>query len=142
MSPPNKHLSFIRSARVAHLATADKSAQPHVVPICFAFDGKEFFSAIDQKPKQVSGRRLKRLRNIGENSSVALIVDHYEEDWRHLAYVLITGKARVLNRGTVHRKAVRLLRRKYAQYREMTIDQRPIIAIKPVRATFWGDFSW
>ena len=33
------------SARTAHLATADKSGQPHAIPICFVFDGKHFFSA-------------------------------------------------------------------------------------------------
>ena len=47
-------LRLIRAARVAHLATADANGQPLVIPICFAFDGKEFFSPIDEKPKQLS----------------------------------------------------------------------------------------
>ena len=44
-------LRLIRSARVAHLATADKFGHPHVIPICFVFDGTDFFSPIDEKPK-------------------------------------------------------------------------------------------
>ncbi|MBI3064938.1 MAG: pyridoxamine 5'-phosphate oxidase family protein, partial [Deltaproteobacteria bacterium] len=52
--------AFIRSARVAHLATADKHGQPHVIPICFVFDGKNFYSPIDDKPKRVAPRQLKR----------------------------------------------------------------------------------
>jgi PPOX class probable F420-dependent enzyme len=133
--------AFIRAARVARLATADARAQPHVVPICFVFNGKEFFSAIDEKPKQVAPRRLKRLSNIQENSKVSLVIDRYQEEWRRLAYVLLTGTATILSRGTRYQKAVRLLRRKYPQYRAMAIHERPMIAIKPLRVTFWGDFT-
>jgi PPOX class probable F420-dependent enzyme len=109
-----------------------------VVPICFAFDGKEFFSSIDEKPKQISPRKLKRLRNIAENPKVSLITDRYDEDWQRLAYVLITGRAKILLRGARHRRAVILLRRKYRQYRSMAIAQRPMIVIRPIRMITWG----
>ena len=132
-------LRLIRSARVAHLATADESGQPHVIPICFVFDGKYFYSPIDEKPKRVAPQKLKRLKNIQENAQVALVVDRYDEDWRKLAYVLVIGKARVLLSGAKHRKAVNRLRRKYRQYRFMAIDQRPMIVIRPTRMTSWGD---
>jgi PPOX class probable F420-dependent enzyme len=132
--------AFIRAARVAHLATADDKGQPHVIPICFVYDGKEFFSPIDEKPKRVAPNRLKRLKNIQKNSQVSLVIDRYDEDWRRLAYVLITGTAKILGRGARHRKAVRLLRRKYPQYRSMAIDERPIVLIKPARITSWGNF--
>jgi len=129
---------LIRSARVAHLATADKTGQPHVIPICFVFDGKHFYSPIDEKPKRTAPSKLKRLRNVGENPQVSIVIDHYEENWAKLAYVLIIGKARVLLSGVKHRKAVNLLRRKYPQYRFMAIDQRPLIVIRPTRMTSWG----
>jgi PPOX class probable F420-dependent enzyme len=131
--------TFIRAARVAHLATADSGGEPLVVPICFVFDGKEFFSPIDEKPKRTT--RLRRLRNISENPQVCLVVDHYEEDWRHLAYVLVRGTAKILTRGDRHRRAVRLLRRKYPQYRTMALDERPVIAIKPKQFRIWGRLS-
>src|SRR5213080_897389 len=105
--------AFIRAARVAHLATADAKGQPHVIPICFVFDGKEFFSPIDEKPKRTAPMKLKRLRNIAENPNVSLVIDRYDEDWSKLAYVLITGIAKVLFRGKKHERAVRLLRSKY-----------------------------
>ena len=129
---------LIRSARVAHLATADESGQPHVIPICFVFDGKYFYSPIDEKPKRAAPQKLKRLKNIRENPQLSLVVDHYDEDWRKLAYVLVTGKARVLLSGAKHRKAVNLLRRKYSQYRTMRIDRLPMILIRPTRTTSWG----
>ena len=115
-----------------------RAGQPHVIPICFAFDGKRFFSPIDEKPKRTAPAKLKRLRNIGENPHVALVIDHYEEDWRKLAYVLVFGKARILQSGVKHRSAVKLLRRKYRQYRRMAIDARPMIVITPTRVVGWG----
>jgi PPOX class probable F420-dependent enzyme len=130
---------LIRSARVAHLATADQSGQPHVIPICFVFDGKYFFSPIDEKPKRAAPTKLKRLKNIGENPHVALVIDRYDEDWRKLGYTLVFGKARILQSGEKHRQAVKLLRRKYPQYRRMAIDARPMIVITPKRIVSWGD---
>ncbi len=130
--------TFIRAARVAHLATADSGGQPLVIPICFVFDGKEFFSPIDEKPKRLSPQRLKRVRNIEENSQVSLVIDRYDENWRKLAYVLVSGRARILLTGQKHRRAVNLLRRKYRQYRSMAIDQRPIIVIRPLDVKAWG----
>ena len=126
---------LIRAARTAHLATVGESGQSHVIPICFVFDGKFFFSPIDEKPKRTI--KLKRLKNIRENPQVALVIDHYDEDWRKLAYVLIFGQARILQSGEKHRQAVKLLRQKYPQYRPMAIDARPMIVITPNRIANW-----
>lgn len=132
-----KEKAFIRLARIAHLATADRSGRPHVIPICFAFDGKDLFSPIDEKPKRTIALRLKRVKNIQSNPRVAVVVDHYDENWKKLAYVLIFGKGRILTRGPQHKKAVHLLRRKYPQYRKMAIHDRPIIQITPSAIRSW-----
>jgi PPOX class probable F420-dependent enzyme len=129
---------FVRAARVAHLATADAAGRPHVIPICFVLDGADIFSPIDEKPKRSSLRPLKRLRNISENPNVALVVDRYEEDWRKLAYVLVIGTAKILLRGKAHRRAVKMLRRKYPQYRSMALNHRPLIRISPKRVVSWS----
>lgn len=140
MSLTKKESAFIRFARVAHLATADKTGQPHVIPICFVFDGTNFYSPIDEKPKRTTPHKLKRLRNIKANPKVSLVIDRYEDDWSKLGYILVIGKARVLLGGVRHRKAARLLRRKYPQYRRMAIDKRPIICVAPHTFRAWGDF--
>ena len=132
--------AFLRSARVARLATADASGQPHVIPICYAFDGRDLYSPIDEKPKRTSPLRLKRIRNIGSNPKVAVVVDRYVEDWKRLAYVLIFGRAKLLTRGPTHKRAVLLLRRKYLQYRRMAIEDRPMIHIRPTHVSAWGKF--
>ena len=131
-------LRLLRSARIGHLATSDKSGQPHVVPICFVFDGTDFYSPIDEKPKRTAPQKLKRLKNIRANPRVSLVIDRYDEDWTKLGYVLVFGTARILSRGEKHRQAVALLRRKYSQYRQMAIQERPMIVIRPSRVITWG----
>jgi len=72
------------TAQVARLATLDVKQGPHVVPICFVYDGAVFYSAIDNKPKRVSAKHLARLNNIKKTPHVALLVDQYDEDFLYL----------------------------------------------------------
>lgn len=129
--------AFIERHRVAHLATADARGRPHVVPVCYAYDGRHFYVVIDTKPKRVAPSKLKRVRNIGENPRVAIVVDDYREDWGRLAYVLIRGRARVLEKKDECARALRLLRAKYPQYRRMPLEGRPVIQITPERVVKW-----
>jgi PPOX class probable F420-dependent enzyme len=67
---------FLAHQRIAHLATADNRAVPHVVPVCFAMSDATLYITIDEKPKR-SSTALKRLRNIAESPAVAVVVDRY-----------------------------------------------------------------
>ena len=134
-----KEAAFIRQARVGHLATVDEQGQPLNLPFCFAFDGESLYSPIDEKPKTAAPRELKRVRNIRANPRVSVAVHRYDdEDWSRLAHIIIQGEADILTDGETHRKAVRLLRRKYPQYRTMVLDERPIIRIRVERYIRWG----
>ena len=134
-----KEAAFIRQARVGHLATVDEQGQPLNLPFCFAFDGECLYSPIDEKPKTAAPRELKRVRNIRANPRVSVAVHRYDdEDWSRLAHIIIQGKADILANGETHRKAVRLLRRKYPQYRAMALDERPMIQIRVERYIRWG----
>jgi PPOX class probable F420-dependent enzyme len=82
------------AARVARLATADAAGRPHVVPVTFALAGDTVYSAVDAKPKR--GTALRRLANVRANPRVALLVDHYAEDWDTLWWVRADGAGRVL----------------------------------------------
>ena len=130
--------ALIKERRVARLATDDANGQPHLIPICFVFDGELFYSVLDRKPKRTPLTNLKRVRNILANSKVAVVLDHYEEDWSRLWYVLVTGTAQLITEGEEHRRAVGLLREKYHQYRDMDIDGNPVLRITPARFTTWG----
>jgi PPOX class probable F420-dependent enzyme len=139
--------ALLRAARVARLATADSQCRPYLVPVCFALDGRVLYTAVDRKPKR--GHTLARVRNIAANPDVALMVDHYEENWERLQYVLVRGTARLLRPAEkqARARALRVLRAKYPQYRPGGARSRgrsllpadaPIICIMPRRVTLWS----
>ena len=128
------------AARVARLATADAGGRPHLVPMVFALAGERLaaqrdagqpgsdrpgsgytvYSAVDAKPKRSTS--LRRLANIEVNPRVAVLVDHYSDDWNALWWVRISGRGRVIDGGITRDEAIDLLAGKYPQYR----DHRPI----------------
>ena len=129
---------FLRSARTGHLATADAKGRPQVVPVCFDFDGQAIYSVLDAKPKTTPLRQLRRVKNILANPQVSLVVDHYEEDWDKLQYILVSGDAELLESGEEWALAIAMLREKYPQYQAMDLDQSPVIKITPVRYSPWS----
>lgn len=131
-------LDFIRDHRVAHLATANAKGMPHVVPICYAFDGKRVFMALDRKPKRAKLKSLRRVKNILENPNVCLVIDDYNEDWQRLGFVMINGKARLLEDGPRQAKAVEMLNRKYPQYAAMGIEGCPVVEILVDKVVAWS----
>lgn len=134
---PKELERFLRTQRVGRLATVDAKGRPAVIPFCFAYDGKTFYSSLDEKPKSVSPEKLRRTQNIRANPEVAMVLDHYDEDWTQLKFVLIRGRARILRSGKEHGRAVRLLRKKYSQYKTMRLETRPVLKIVP-----WRIFEW
>ena len=130
----------LEAARIARLATVDAEGGPHLVPVCFACNGTVFYSAIDRKPKRVAAKRLARLKNIKKTPRVALLVDHYDEDWTHLWYVLVRGEAELVSAPAERKLAIQCLRAKYPQYAPaMLEDDAPVLRITPRRVTAWGD---
>ncbi len=135
---PEREEKFIRSHRVARMATADRAGKPHVVPICYVYEEGFLYSVIDEKPKKVAPNRLKRVSNIEGNPQVALVIDDYYEDWSKLGFVLLQGVAEILWDGEEHRKAIALLQEKYPQYRTMVLADKPVIKITPSKVQSWG----
>ena len=131
---------FLNAGRVAHLATADAHAVPHVVPVCYALLNETIYITIDEKPKR-RDRQMKRLRNITENPAVAVTVDRWDEDWSRLAWVMLHGHAEILEHGREHDAAQDTLREKYQQYRAMNLTELPVIAIHVQRVLGWGDLG-
>jgi coenzyme F420-0:L-glutamate ligase/coenzyme F420-1:gamma-L-glutamate ligase len=138
----DEQTAFLVRRRVARLATADATGKPHAVPVCFTIAPTSIFIALDEKPKEVPVTDLKRVKNILENPEVALISDRYAEDWSLLAFVMVRGRAELLEPDTEeHAAAVRLLRGKYHQYEAMRIEDNPVIAIRPEKAVSWGSLD-
>jgi PPOX class probable F420-dependent enzyme len=119
---------------VARLATVSAVGHPHLVPVVFAVSGDIVYTAVDGKPK--SGKRLRRLANIEADPAVSLLVDHYDEDWRHLWWVRADGDARIHDDGPEMATAYHLLRHKYPQYQEVSLDGA-VIAVSVRRWSSW-----
>jgi PPOX class probable F420-dependent enzyme len=127
---------LLGDARVARLATAGAGGRPHLVPVTFVLDGEGIYIAIDHKPKTTVN--LKRLRNIRQNPSVAILADHYEEDWSLLWWARADGRAAILEPGdAAWRRPVGLLAARYPQYREHR-PTGPVIAVEVTGWTAWA----
>lgn len=138
-------LTFLRDARVARLGTVGPGGTPHAVPICFVARFQEdrpvaLYSALDEKPKRVATRDLRRVRNLRANPTVTVLVDRYDDtDWSNLAFIRVDGRATLLEPGDAeHALALALLRAKYQQYRRMALEAQPIIRVTPERIGAWN----
>ena len=140
-SIPDPIRAKLKKARVARLATLDARGRPHIVPVCFAFSGSVFYTAVDRKPKRVAPSRLARLRHIEAAPHVALLIDEYSEDWAELWYILVQGQAKLIaiSAHEERARAIRRLTAKYPQYAAgMLAADAPIIRITPETIISWG----
>ncbi len=137
MALSEAQIELLNLIPVGHLATADAEGRPYVVPFCFVCDGSSIYSILDAKPKSSELRRLRRVRNILDNPRVSLVIDHYEEDWSKLWFLLVQGTAELLESSPEHVAALARLRSKYPQYQRMDLDDNPMIKITAERATGW-----
>ena len=130
--------SRFAAARHGVLASTRPDGSPHLVPIVFApdrSDPDQIFSAVDRKPKSTTD--LRRLDNIRHEPRVALLVEHYQEDWAALWWVRVDAQARVLGAGAEHRRVIDLLAERYPQYRAQP-PGGPVIAVTAYRWTGWA----
>lgn len=138
-------IEFLISERVARIATINiLNKSPHIVPICFAFDGKAIFTTLYVKAR--------RLKNVEQGSKVSILVDRYQEErgkWKVLRGLLIRGNAKVLSYDENREELMhgwKLLIQKYPQYKQWANadltpkdpDKRRIMKIKPIKVTRWG----
>lgn len=123
---------------MARLATVGGQGEPHIVPVTFAAADDRIYTAVDHKPKTTA--RLRRLRNITANPRVALLADHYAEDWARLWWARADGHASVLEDPAELVGPLRLLAERYPQYRADP-PGGPVIAVQVERWTGWAAAS-
>jgi PPOX class probable F420-dependent enzyme len=133
---PGEAVAFVTEGRVARLGTVDAAGQPLVVPVCYAFDGLRWYSAIDGKPKRAGDRPLRRVRNIEANPRVSVLIDRYDENWAELRYVIIQGTADLLSGGQEYQYAIGLLMAKYPQYASVPVGRERDVVIRVIPDSF------
>ena len=119
----------LAGARVGRLATT----APRIVPVTFAVVGETIVHAVDHKPKAT--RTLARLEDIRRDARVALLVDHYDEDWSRLWWVCADGAARVLDASEAP-DAIDALVAKYEQYAQRR-PEGPVVVLDVERVSSW-----
>jgi len=123
------------TATVARLATIGSAGRPHLVPVTFAVDGDLIYTVVDAKPKTTTD--LRRLRNIGADPRVAVLADHYEDDWDALWWARADGIAAILRDPAAMAGPLELLAARYRQYRAQP-PGGPLIRIQAERWTGWA----
>ena len=91
--------------------------------------------AVDAKPKKTPN--LRRLRNIRGNPQVAVLADHYDDDWTGLWWVRADGRAAIVEDSQQMAGPIALLAGRYRQYRESP-PPGPVIDITVERWTGWA----
>lgn len=135
----DRERQYVETARIGRLATADAGGRPHAVPVCFALLDDHIVTPVDEKPQRVSPADLRRSQDIRENPRVAVVVDHYAEDWSTLGWVQIRGTAAYCTPDEApHAGGVAALESKYEQYADHGLNDRPLIRITPGHVRSWG----
>jgi len=126
---------LLERARVARLGLLDEDDRPRVLPVTFALAGESVWSAVDDKPKRVSGPGLARLRFLRRRPQVALCVDHYDDDWSQLAWVQVLGSVDVIE-VAAGPAGMEALAARYSPYREHP-PAGPLLRLTPQRVVCW-----
>ncbi|MDG7008604.1 MAG: pyridoxamine 5'-phosphate oxidase family protein [Nitrososphaerota archaeon] len=122
-----KQLGFLKAHELCRLATASKDAKPHVVPVIYALDGEDLIIAVDYGTK--------KLKNLRENESVALVVDEFHPN----RAVAIEGTCEILERGKEYLRLLQVLFDRFETYRRNPWGEgeSPILKIVPTKAVSW-----
>ena len=134
--------AFLNTTWRAVLATIRRDGRSRLVPICFVVDPERLilYTPLDDKPKRHDDPlALARVRDIEADRRVTVLADRWDEDWSHLAWLRIDGRAELVAAGAPgHAPVVEALRAKYPTYRSHGLETRPVIAITIERANAWG----
>jgi PPOX class probable F420-dependent enzyme len=125
----------IASSPVARLSTVRPDGGPHVVPIVFALVDDTVYSAVDAKPKR--SRDLQRLANVRAEPRCALLVDHYEDDWRRLWWVRADGCGEVVDEPSGSHPGIRALMARFPRY----LDDPPAGPLLVVTVARWSGWA-
>ena len=128
-----KVLAFVRTQRVARLATVGPGRTLHNVPICTVNQSGHIYFA--------SAKGARKVRNIRKHGGVTVVFDHYSERWGQLTGAMITGVASVIERGPVFTRVRLSLYRKYRQYHRaapITEGESVIVRVSPTGCFSWG----
>ena len=130
---------LVMNQSIARLATSTSNGEPYLIPITFILDADRIVIVIDDKPK--SEGPLRRVKNIRQNSSVAVLFDRYEDDWNQLWWLLIRGSGEILEFDDFSDEQQSnipiVFKKKYHQYKELNFKVKTFISITINTVSSW-----
>jgi len=127
---PEAVKEFVRAARVCRIATVRESGEPHVIPVCPVFDGEAtVYVDIGSKYGSAEGVR--------SNGRVAVLIDHYDDNWALLKGVLLRCRAEVAE-GEERERAWEMIREKFPQYGSVGWEPRLTLTLRIYEWRQWG----
>ena len=130
--------TFLSEPLIARMATADKSGQPHVVPVWFAWDGSALWVSAFSSTRKV--------KDLEENPLISVAIDETKDDDATRA-VILEGKAELL------REPAEFLKRQFtwiyaryvgeehvgeAKYQDWIVDpENTLIKLIPLKVFTW-----
>ena len=127
---PDAVKEFVAAARVCRIATVRPNGEPHVIPVCPAFDG-EATLYVDIGGKYTSAEGVR------DSGRVTVLIDHYDDDWRQLKGVLLRCRAEPIE-GEERERAWALIREKFPQYSTVGWEPRLTLALRIYDWRQWG----
>lgn len=129
---PERIRALMDGARRGVMSTLLHDGSAHSVPVVFAVLEDEIVSPIDHKPK--TGEVMARVKNLGRDDRVTLLLDHWDEDWPQVGWVMVRGRATVETDAPA--PLMRALNARYPQYEP---DERhdALIRIRPTKILWW-----
>lgn len=130
--------AFLAEPLIARMATADKSGQPHVVPVWFAWDGSALWVSAFSSTRKV--------KDLEENPLISVAIDETKDNDATRA-VILEGKAELL------REPAEFLKRQFtwiyaryvgeehvgeAKYQDWIVDpENTLIKLIPLKVFTW-----
>lgn len=130
--------TFLSEPLIARMATADKSGQPHVVPVWFAWDGSALWVSAFSSTRKV--------KDLEENPLISVAIDETKDNDATRA-VILEGKAELL------REPAEFLKRQFtwiyaryvgeehvgeAKYQDWIVDpENTLIKLIPLKVFTW-----
>lgn len=125
-------VSYLKTQRLARVATASPKGVPEVSPVGFEFDGKYFWVGSHSQEIFTKTRRYKNVT--GGNTRVSLVVDDLEsvDPWRPRG-IKVSGTAEVMEHGGI-----------FGRGRYIRIAPRVSVSwgIEPAKKGQWSMVRW
>ncbi len=130
-----KRDDFIKTQKVLRLATIDQKGTPHIVPVWYLYNAKNFYIG--------TNTRTEKAKNIKKNKQVGLCIDIGIQS-PDIFGVLGQGSAKlILDKNLVSKLAKRILLRYFRSLenksaKELLDDTDCIIEITPKKFSVWS----